>query len=290
MQLGKLGVWAFCDEMTSPQWADFARRVEGAGYGSLWINEAFGRNALVASGWLLANTQELVVATGIANIYGRDPLAMVSAQVGLAEQSGGRFLLGIGVSHAPLVKDLRGHEYGKPVATMHAYLEAMAKVQTTIPSPPEKPRTVLAALGPKMLELSRDMADGAHPYNTTPEHTKIARGILGPGKLLCVEQKVLSETDPVKARAIGRAHLKGYLALPAYRNNWLRLGFDESDFAGDCSDRLIDATFAWGGDEAVAERVDAHLRAGADHVCIQLLGPSPVPDIAELERLAKVLT
>lgn len=289
MKLGRIGVWAPMDGMTAPQMATFAQRVEAAGYSALWIPEAWGRNTLVSCGWLLANTSTLVVATGIASIYARDSMAMVGAQYGLNEQSGGRFLLGLGVSHKPFVKGARGHEYGKPVATMKAYLEAMKAVDYTAPPPPEKPLTLLAALGPKMLELSRDLADGAHPYNVTPEHTKIARDILGPGKLLCVEQMVVAETDPVKARAIARASLALYMGLPNYSNNWRRLGFGDADFADGGSDAFIDAMIAWGDDAAIKARVDAHMANGADHVCIQLLAESAVPDIDTLERLAKIL-
>ncbi len=289
MKLGKIGVWAFVDGMTAPQMATFAQRLEAAGYAALWIPEAWGRNALVSCGWLLANTSKLVVATGIASIYARDSMAMVGAQYGLNEQSGGRFLLGLGVSHKPFVKGARGHEYGKPVATMKAYREAMQAVDFTAPPPPEKPLTLLAALGPKMLELSRDLADGAHPYNVTPEHTKIARDIIGPDKLLCVEQMVVAETDPVKARAIARASLAIYMGLPNYSNNWRRLGFGDADFADGGTDAFIDAMIAWGDDAAIKARVDAHMANGADHVCIQLLGESAVPDIDTLERLAKLL-
>lgn len=289
MKPGKLGVWAYVDGMAAPDAAAFARRIEAAGYGALWIPETTSRNSLVSSGWLLANTQSLVVATGIANIYGRDAMAMKTAQYALAELSGGRFLLGLGVSHAPLVAGVRGHDYGKPVSTMRAYLEGMARAPYDAPQPSERPLTLLAALGPKMLELSRDMADGAHPYNVPPEHTAQARRILGPDKLLCVEQMVIAQTDPAKAREIARATLSMYLGLPNYCNNWKRLGFVDADFADGGSDRLIDAIIAWGDDEAIRARVQAHWDAGADHVCIQLLqggGPFGNPDAAELERLA----
>ena len=292
MDLGKLGVWAYVDGMNAGDVARFAQRMEAAGYGALWIPEATGRNSLVSCGWILANTTRLVAATGIANIYGRDPLSMKAAQYALNEQSGGRFLLGLGVSHAPLVAGVRGHEYGKPLATMRAYLEGMAAAPYHGPPPPETPLTVLAALGPKMLDLARDKADGAHPYNVPPEHTAEARRILGPGKLLAVEQMVVTETDPGKARAIARETLALYLGLPNYCNNWKRLGFEDADFADGGSDRLIDTVIAWGDDDVLAARVRAHRDAGADHVCIQLLqagGPFGTPDTATLERLAALL-
>lgn len=289
MNLGRLGVWAFLESMSANEMAEFARGVERAGYSALWMPEAMGRNALVASSWLLANTERLVVATGIANIYARDAMAMAAAQKQLNEQSGGRFLLGMGVSHAPLVDSVRGHDYGKPVATMRAYLEAMARAPYVAPPPAEKPRTLLAALGPKMLELARDMADGAHPYNVPPEHTAQARKILGSGKLLCVEQMVVAETDAGRARQIARASLAPYVPLPNYFRNWERLGFDQSDFANGGSDRLIDAIIAWGDDDAIARRVREHWAAGADHVCIQVLTESGQTDLAVLERLAAKL-
>lgn len=292
MELGKLGVWAFVDSLGAPEAAAFAGRLEKAGYAALWIPEATGRNSLVSAGWLLANTQSLVVATGIANIYARDAMAMKTAQHALAELSGGRFLLGLGVSHAPLVAGVRGHDYGKPVSTMRAYLEAMASAPYHAPPPPERPLTLLAALGPKMLELSRDMADGAHPYNVPPSHTVEARKILGPGKMLAVEQMVVAETDAAKAREIARGTLSVYLELPNYCNNWKRLGFEDADFANGGSDRLIDTVVAWGDDDAIAARVQEHFDAGADHVCIQLLqgsGPFGAPDAGTLERLATKL-
>lgn len=289
MQLGKLGVWAGLEAMTSAETAAFAQLVEQAGYGALWHPEARGRNSLVSSAWLLANTQKLVVATGIANIYARDAQAMVAAQKGLNEQSGGRFLLGMGVSHAPLVDDLRGHHYGQPVAKMRSYLEAMARAIYDAPEPAERPLTVIAALGPKMLELAREMTDGAHPYNVTPAHTAMARDILGPGKLLCVEQMVAPAPDAETGRRIARMNLEIYLGLANYRNNWLRQGFTEADFADGGSDRLIDAVVAWGNDEAICDRVRQHWDAGADHVCIQFLGETAVPDGEAVKRIGALI-
>jgi probable F420-dependent oxidoreductase len=271
MTIGKLGVWATTDGLSAAAAAAFAQRVEGWGYGALWMPEAFGRNVLVHSAWLLANTHHLVVASGIANIYARDALACQAAQYGLAEQSAGRFLLGLGVSHVPLVEGLHGQTYRPPIATMRGYLEAMARASYGAPPPADKPKTVIAALGPKMLQLAADLADGAHPYNVTPEHTRQARDILGPDKLLCVEQMVLLESDAATARHIGRQTLAMYLTLPNYRNNWLRLGFTADDCDHGGSDRLIDAMVAWGDQEDIRNRIQQHWDAGADHVCIQSL-------------------
>jgi probable F420-dependent oxidoreductase len=206
----------------------------------------------------------------------------------LAEQSEGRFLLGVGVSHRPMVEGLRGHNYGRPVATMRAYLEGMAAAPYAAPEPAEPPPTILAALGPRMLALSAELADGAHPYNVTPEHTAEARRILGPGKLLCPEVWVLLETDPAKARAAARQALAPYLRLDNYANNWRRLGFGDADLAGNGSDRLVDATVAWGNESRIRAAIQAHWDAGADHVCIQTIRPdgSRLPDERLLAMLA----
>lgn len=288
MQLGKLGVWAPMDVLTAAEGAEFARRVEAWGYAALWLPESRGRDVLVHSSWLLANTKSLIVAPGIANIYARDPMAMANGQRALAEQSGGRFLLGIGVSHAPTVVGLRGHHYGKPVTTMRAYLQAMQAAPYLAPDPPERPLTIVAALGPRMLALSGELADGAHPYNVPPEHTAEARRILGPGKLLCPEVWVLLETEPDKARSAARQALAPYMRLDNYVNNWRRLGFGDADLAGGGSDRLIDANVAWGSEEAIRKRIQEHWDAGADHVCIQSINPdgSRRPDEKVLALLA----
>jgi probable F420-dependent oxidoreductase len=288
MRLGRLGVWSAMDTMSAADGAAFAQRVEAWGYSALWLPESRGRNVLVHSSWLLANTKTLIVAPGIANIYARDPMAMKNGQRALAEQSGGRFLLGIGVSHRPSVEGLRGHTYGRPVATMRAYLEGMAAAPYAAPEPAEPPPTILAALGPRMLALSAELADGAHPYNVTPEHTAEARRILGPGKLLCPEVWVLLETDPAKARAAARQALAPYLRLDNYANNWRRLGFGDADLAGNGSDRLVDATVAWGDESRIRAAIQAHWDAGADHVCIQTIRPdgSRLPDERLLAMLA----
>ncbi len=288
MDLGKLGVWAGLDGMTAADALAFAQRTERRGFKVLWTPESRGRNVLVNAAWLLSGTQSLVIATGIANIYARDAVAMANAQRGLNEQSGNRFLLGLGVSHKPLVSDLRGHAYGRPVATMRAYLEAMRAAPYQAPMPSERPRTVLAALGPKMLALAREMTDGAHPYCVTPEHTAEARRILGPGKLLCPEVMVLLETDPAKARAAARTALASYIALENYANNWRRLGFTDDDLAGGGSDRFVDANIAWGDEEAIRRRLQLFWDAGADHVCIQAIHPSGARAVID-ERIFDLL-
>lgn len=292
MDIGRLGVWYFLDGLPAPQAAEAAKRIEALGYGTLWIPETVGRHPLVHAAWLLANTSRLVVATGIANIYHREPGVSLAAQLTLAEQSGNRFLLGLGVSHKPLVEGVRGLDYGPPVATMRKYLEGMDSAPYTGIRPAETPPRVIAALGPKMLELARDLCAGAHPYFTSPDHTAMAREILGPDKWLCVEQKVIVETDAATARELARPVAKIYTGLPNYRNNWLRMGLDEGDFANGGSDRFIDATFAWGSVDQVAARIQAHFDAGASHVCLQPVNPNgQFGDLhwEALEALAEVL-
>jgi probable F420-dependent oxidoreductase len=272
MQLGQFGVWTFqIDILPAARMQEAAAELEELGYGAIWYGEATGREALTKAALLLAGTKRAVIATGIANIYGRDPVTMAAGQKTLAEAYPNRFLLGLGVSHVPLVEKLRGHKYDKPVPTMRAYLDAMDQAPYQAVPPASKPLRVIAALGPLMLKLSAERADGAHPYNSTAEHTAQARELLGPDPYLCPEQAVALEKDPAKARAIARKFLQIYLGLPNYTNNWLRLGFTESDISGGGSDKLIDAVVAWGDLNTVLSRIQQHHAAGADHVCIQVL-------------------
>ena len=288
MQTGSLGVWFFTEGMSALEAAELAGRIESLGYSHLWLPEATGRDPFAHAAYLLSQTETLHLATGIANIYHRHPGMMVQAQKTLAEQSGGRFLLGIGVSHAPLVEGARGLHYGKPVATMRQYLADMAAAPYQGPEPKEHSKIVVAALGPRMLELSAEKADGAHPYWTNPEHTHTAREIMGPDKLLCVEQKVCLETDPSRAREAGRKALAMYAVLPNYRNNWKRLGFTEAEIENGGSDKLIDALLGWGDEKAIAQRIQEHRDAGATHVCIQPLkvGAPGEFDWAVIEAMA----
>lgn len=289
MDLGKLGVWYFTDAMSASDAANTAKRIEALGYSALWLPETVGRNPFAHAAWLLANTTSLVIATGIANIYHREPGVTLAAQLTLSEQSDDRFLLGLGVSHKPLVEGLRGLNYGKPVSTMRDYLAKMKASPYSAPRTSEPPKTVIAALGPKMLELAAVEADGAHPYFTSPVHTKMARETMGPDAWLCVEQKVIMETDPVKARAAARRAASTYQGLPNYRNNWLRMGLTEADINDAGSDKFIDTTFAWGDVNAIQERIDEHMQAGANHVCVQPIradGNIQQPDWDALEALA----
>lgn len=290
LPLKKIGIWTGAFEQhPARKVKEAVAELEQLGYGTVWYSEGFGRESLTQAGLLLSGSSHIVVATGIANIYGRDPVTMASAQKTLSEAYPDRFVLGLGVSHVALVERLRGHAYEKPIAKMTAYLGEMDKAPYNS-VPPVSTHRVLAALGPKMLELAGKRTDGAHTYNVTPEHTATARQILGAGPWLCVEQAVVLKSDAAKAREIARAFLKFYLTLPNYTNNFLRLGFTEEDCQGEGSDRLIDAIVAWGEVDAIRRRIEAHQSAGADHVCIQVLtaAPKSLP-IKEWRELAGVL-
>jgi probable F420-dependent oxidoreductase len=265
MKLGRLGVWYSIDKLNGAQLGDLARAVEKNGYSAFWYPESRGYESMSLAAYLLSKSEKLVVGSSIANIYARDPFTAQRAMVSLNDLQDGRFVLGLGVSHIPMVEGLRGHRYDKPVATMRAYLDALHK---GLPPDTEAP-VVVAALGPKMLELSGEKSMGAVPYNVTPEHTAQAARILGPDKVLAVEQKVTIETDPAKARALGRKELARYMTLPNYRNNWLRLGFTEAELADGGSDRFIDAMCLWGDAASVKKGLRAHFDAGATHVCLQ---------------------
>jgi len=265
MKLGRLGVWYSTDKCTAAQVADLARVVERNGYSAYWYPESRGYESMSIAGYLLSNSQKLIVGSSIANIYARDPFTARRGMVTLNDLYGGRFILGLGVSHRPMVEGVRGHRYDKPLATMRAYLDGLNK---DFPEGKDAP-VALAALGPKMLELSAQRTLGALPYNVTPKHTALAAKILGPNKMLAVEQKVTIETDPAKARALGRKELSRYMVLDNYRNNWLREGFSEADLANGGSDKFIDAMCLWGDADTVRKGLRAHFDAGATHVCLQ---------------------
>jgi probable F420-dependent oxidoreductase len=241
---------------------------------------------------LLAATDSLTIATGIASIWGRDPLNTSSAIRTVAEAFPGRFIAGLGVSHPPLV-EMRGFDYRSPLATTRQHLAGMAAVTHASPPPSEPAPVVLAALRPRMLELARDAADGAHPYFVPIEHTRRARQLLGEGKLLAPELAVVLEPDPTEARRLARQHTGGfYLNAPNYVRNLEWLGFSPDDLAGDGSDALVDAVVAWGDEAAVVARIEEHLAAGADHVCLQpVTGVRPLtdgPDHAALDVLRQL--
>ena len=286
MDLGRVGIWTFSlDLQPAARARALAAELEELGYGAIWIPDAIGRDPLVHAALLLSGTGR---GTGIAQIWGRDPLSMNAGWKTVSEAFPGRFVLGLGVSHQPMVEGMRGQTYERPLAAMREYLERMDTAMYAAAEPSEAPRRVLAALGPKMLALSAERTDGAHPYNVPPEHTARAREILGPEKLLAPEQAVLLETDPTEARRIGRSHVAIYRDLPNYMNNLRRFGITDDDIADGGSDRLVDTLVAWGDVDAVRARVRAHLDAGADHVCIQ---PLPAGDLrlGQLRELAPAL-
>lgn len=285
--LGRVGVWLGSLSLAAAaEERDAVREIEKLGYGAVWFGEShMNREIFAHSAILLAASERIVVATGVASIWARDPVATANGAATLAEAFPGRFVLCIGVSHRQLVAR-RGQAYEKPLTAMRAYLEEMEKVQYVPPAAAEPAPVLVAALHPKMLALAAERTDGAHPYLVTPEHTARARAALGAGKLLAPEQGVVLASDPEEARAIARQHLAIYLPMENYTSNWLTLGFTEDDLAGGCSDRLVDGLVAWGDEQAIAERVQAHLDAGADHVSIQALGPDP---LGQVRRLAPAL-
>lgn len=264
-----------------------ARHIEDAGFGAIWVGEADGREALTHAGLVLAATERIVVATGIANIWARDAQAMVNAARTLAEAHDGRFALGMGASHAPLVSR-RGHRYDRPYAAMVDYLDAIEVAAYTSPPPPHEPPRLLAALGPRMLRLAGERADGAHTFLVPVEHTARARELLGASATLAPEQAVVLAVDRDTARARAGGHVATYLDLPNYRRNLARLGWDDADLDDGGSDRLFDALVAWGDEDDVAARVRAHLDAGADHVALhpftEAPGRLPLDELSELGR------
>ena len=287
-----MGIWTTAfDGHPSAKAQAAACGLEDLGYRTLWLNEATGRDPFVMAGLLLSATSTLTVALGIANIYARDAMTTAAAQKTLAEAYPDRFLLGLGVSSPVLVEKVRGHDYSKPLTYMKNYLEAMDRAPFYAVGPENPPERVLGALGPKMLELSATHANGAHPYLTTPEHTRSSREILGPDVLLVPEQMVVLESDPSQARAIARTAMSFYLRAPGYLANLRRLGFSDDDWADpkSGSDRLVDGIVAWGGVEQAVVRVQEHIDAGADHVAIQVLrGDGKIPT-AEWRKLAPAL-
>ena len=287
MDLGRVGIWTFAlDLQAAARARELAAEIEALGYGAIWVPDAIGRDPLVHATLLLSGTERIAVGTGIAQIWGRDPLSMNAGWKTVSEAFAGRFVLGLGVSHQPMVEGLRGRTYERPLTTMREYLQGMDGAMYAGAEPAEPPTRVLAALGPKMLALAAELADGAHPYNVPPEHTARAREILGPDKLLAPEQAVLLETDPAEARRIGRAHLAIYRDLPNYMNNLRRFGITDDDLLDGGSDRLVDMLVAWGDVDAIRARVQEHLDAGADHVAVQVLKAQrtevPVDDWREL--------
>ncbi|OBK97868.1 LLM class F420-dependent oxidoreductase [Mycobacterium asiaticum] len=271
MELTGIGVWSgqlrYNDASEA---ADAAAELDELGYTALWIPDVGGRSVLDAVGNLLGATKRAVIATGILNLWMHEPQDVAAEFAALTDRHGDRFLLGIGVSHAPLIDSREPGRYRKPLAATASFLDGLDAAERPVPTESR----VLAALGPKMLQLSATRARGAHPYLVTTEHTASARETLGEGPLLLPEQTAILTDDADEARRIGTDWLRSYLALPNYANNLLRSGFTEDDVQ-QVSQRLFDAIIAWGDEGAILRRVAEHHEAGADHVCVQVLTEDP---------------
>lgn len=267
-RIGKVGLWAMELRFGDPgAIAEAAAEADALGYGAIWVPGGIGGDVTGDLDRLLGATSRATIATGILNIWKHEPAEIADWWKGLAPDRQARVLLGLGVSHGPLI----GEAWAKPLTVMRAYLDRLAAEGMPADS------LCLAALGPKMLELSRDRTAGAHPYLVTPAHTAEARAILGPGKLLAPEQGVVLETDPVRARQLARDALAHYRRLPNYQASWRREGFTQQEI-DDLADRLVDGIFAWGDADAIAARVKAHHDAGADHVCVQAITGGGLPE------------
>jgi probable F420-dependent oxidoreductase len=273
-RLGRIGVWAG-ELRRAPEGEAATHELEHLGWSAAWIPGGFDDRVLADVDRLLAATHDLAIGTGILNIWKYEPADVAAWWKGKTAREKARVMIGVGVSHGPAI----GAAYAKPLEKTRAFL------QGALDAGMARENLCVAALGPKMLELSAELTAGAHPYLVTPEHTAIARKTLGAGLLLAPEQGVVLETDPQKARAMAREALGIYLGLPNYTNNWKRLGFTDEDISS-VSDRLVDALFAWGDAAAIRNRVQAHLDAGADHVCIQVVKGSPMT--AQLEATQEV--
>jgi probable F420-dependent oxidoreductase len=286
-RLGGTGIWSSQLRYGDPgEAASLAAELEGLGYSALWVPDV-GGDLFTPLGNLLGATTTATIATGILNIWMHTPDEAAAGHARLVAEHGPRFLCGVGISHQPFIDHVKeAGTYRKPVATMAAYLDGLDAAATPLAAEDR----VIAALGPKMLELARTRTAGTHPYLVTPELTQAARNGIGPDGLVAVEQGVVLETDPETARRVARLHLERYLGLPNYSNNWKRQGFTDDDIADGGSDRLVDALVVWGDDAAIAKRVEEHRSAGADHVCVQVLTADPTAfPITQWRELAPAL-
>ena len=288
---GTVGIWTAVHEALPPGASGgLAAEVEALGYAAMWIPESWGREAFTNAGLLLSSTSTRTVATGIANIWARDAVAAVNATKTLSAAYDDRFVLGLGVSHQPLVNRLRGHDYATPVSAMRDYLTAIRAAPMLAYEGDQRVSVVIAALGPRMLELGAALADGVHPYLVTPEHVHGARGLVG-DKFIGVEQAVVLGGTREDFLIRAHDHLEHYTGLENYRNSWRRLGFDDSDFVRGGSERLCDAMVVHGDESVVRARIDEYRTAGADHVCLQLIGESrTATTLDEWRRLAPAVT
>ena len=287
---GTVGIWTVTHESLPPQRSgEIAHELEELGYAAMWIPEAYSREAFTSSHFLLQATSTIVVATGIANIWARDAVTAASAAKSLNAAFSDRFVLGLGVSHEPIVHKLRTHDYVAPLTQMKSFLEELNKAPMFAVEGNQEFARVIAALGPKMLELGKTLAHGVHPYLVTPEHTAIARAAVG-DQFIGVEQAVVLGQSREVFLQRAHAYLEIYTGLPNYRNNWLRLGFSEEDFVKGGSERLCDALVVHGDEQKILDNINEHRSAGADHVCIQVLGEDlSTPPLEDWRHLAPAL-
>ena len=273
-------VFLYPDNFSGAELAWIARRIEALGYAAIWYPEVFYYESYTLGGYLLSQTERLSIAAGIANIYGRDPMAAVQGGRSLRSFYGERFIAGLGVSHESLVSEGRGHTYGKPLSTMRRYLDDMDRARAHLLG--EDPPLVIGAMGWKMIELAGERTEGAHPFNSPPEHTRRAREILGPDKWLCTAQHVCWTKDAATARAAARKALEFYFVTPNHYRNWLRLGYTTDDLENGGSDRLLDALVAWGTETQIRDRIQQHFDAGATQVIINTIKPQPADAVLKV--------
>lgn len=288
---GTVGIWTTTHEsLPAGRSGEIASELESLGYSAMWIAESWGREAFTSSSLLLAATSKIVIATGIANIWARDAVAASNAAKTLNAAFDDRFVLGLGVSHQPLVERLRGHDYATPRSAMREYLAALDAAPMFAPEGEQRYARVIAALGPKMLELGATVADGVLTYLVTPDHTALAREAAG-DQFVGVEQAVVLGGDREEFLTRAHAYLEIYTGLANYKNSWRRFGFSDEDFVRGGSTRLCDAMVAHGNETAILAKVDEHREAGADHVCLQVLGGDlSTPPLHDWRRLAPGVT
>jgi probable F420-dependent oxidoreductase len=300
-RLGALGIWSHLDGLAASEMHAFVRRVEAMGFGAVWVPETVGREPYTLLGALSAETERIILGTSIASIWGHDAMSTRMASMTLHELTGGRFVLGLGVSHPHLAQKLRGHVFDKPVTRMREFLEAYRRLPyrgPTIghPDATSEPPVLIAALRERMLALGATASDGAFPYLVTPERVSWMRQILdreagaaGRGSpLLAVSLPIVLEPDPSAARGMARAYLAPYLRTPTYHASWAAQGFAPEDWTHPGSDRLVDAMVAWGNATVLQERLVTMRAAGADHVALIALAPDGTTEhLPALEALAE---
>lgn len=288
MDLRTLGAYCFLDGLRGDETRRLVRKVEKLGYEILWYPDEHGRDTFAHASYMLSQTDRLVFAAGIANVFKREPTAMIGGARTLAEIYGERFILGLGVSSKAFNAEFMGIRHERPVNHMHEYLAKMRSLPYAAPRPASDPPILLGAVLPKMMALAASETHGIHTYCVPVEHTARARSVIGADKWICAEQAVLLEADPGRARAAARAYMEFHLTLPAIRKMLTQCGYSEADMANGGSDRLVDAIVAWGDEAKIRARIQAVYDAGATHVCILPLKLSGGfdPEERTLEALA----